>query len=92
MRRLILAVVGIFCFSGGAFAQQRVGNWVVDISGGYTEAYTGNDSGSIFGLYCVEACDFYLNTRTRCEEKVKTPLLINADSGSTYVMSSCIHI
>ena len=43
-------------------------------------------------MYCFEACDFYLNTRTRCEEKAKIPVLINSDSASTYVTSSCIHL
>lgn len=95
MRGLIAAVaVGILCFSDGARAdKQRVGDWILDIGRTYTEAFTSNNSGSTFGLFCGDgSCSFYLDTGTKCEENSKTPMLINADSGSTYVIALCIHI
>src|SRR5581483_11273653 len=52
-----------------------------------------NDSGSTFGFFCYgDSCTFYVDTNVRCAEKSKTPMLINAESGSTYVVSVCVHL
>lgn len=73
--------------------QQRVGDWTVDVSRSYAEAFTGNDSGSTFGLICLTGtCLFYLDNSVRCKENSKTPMLINADSGATYVIATCLHL
>lgn len=88
-----MALAVFFGIIGSAHAQkQRVGSWTVETADAYTEAFTGNDSGSTFGFLCIAGtCSFYLDTNTRCEEDSKTPLLVNANSGSTYVVSSCLH-
>lgn len=95
MKRLVSVVAGILCFCGGAHVEaQQIGDWTVDIgTGGYTEAFTGNESGSTFGLICIGgSCSFYLDTNTRCNEGATIPILTNSDSGATYVNSVCIHL
>jgi hypothetical protein len=91
---LAVAVAGMFCFSGGALADKwQVGSWMVDIGTTYAEAYTANDSGSTFGFFCYGgSCGFYLDTGARCDENSKTPYLINAESGSTFVIGTCVHL
>jgi hypothetical protein len=94
VRNIVAAFATMYFLSSSAFAQlhnQRIGDWAVDISGTYSEAYTSNSSGSSFGLLCIDSCTFYLDSGIQCTENAKTPFLVNADSGSTFVISSCIH-
>lgn len=90
--RYLAVIAAALVFSTHAEAQsRRIADWTVDITATYAEAFTGNASGSTFGLYCFGAddCLFYVDTRTTCNEGAETPLLVNASSGSTYVIGTC---
>lgn len=93
MRGLLVTMLSLMVWtSGNAWAdKQRVGDWTLDTRAGFSEAFTGNDSGSMFGFLCSDTCIFYLDTGTQCHENGKIPMLVNANSGSTYVMSTCVH-
>lgn len=96
MNRFIAFFMGMFCFSSAVYAdKQIIGDWVLDVGGGtsYAEAFTGNDSGSTFGLLCTSAdCLFYIDMNLKCTEGGKIPMLINSSSGSTYISSTCVHL
>jgi hypothetical protein len=93
MKRFLVAAGMTFFCSSAIADEQHVGDWIVDFGGTYTEAFTANQSGSTFGLFCMSgSCTFYLDTNTRCSEGGSIPMLINSDSGATYVLSSCFHL
>lgn len=74
-------------------APQQYGDWVVTLSGEYQEAYTGNDSGSTFGLFCFNgACEFYVDSNNPCTENAAIPMLINSETGALSVKSKCVHL
>lgn len=91
MKRVIACVVMIF-LSGTAWAdKQRIGDWILDIEDKYAEAYTSNDSGSVFGFLCVgESCSAYVDARTECDDDAKTTMLVNSEAGATYIVTRCI--
>lgn len=86
--------VAMMCLAGSVWAEKQIiGDWVLDIQPGLSEAYTGNNSGSTFGFLCgTESCSAYLDTKDTCDEGVNIPMLINAESGSAYVLAKCAHI
>lgn len=68
-------------------------NWVVDISGQTTEAYTANDSKSSFGVFCAgEQCLFYLHQALNCEPGTKYSVLINSQTVATALSMECTRI
>jgi hypothetical protein len=91
-RQLAFVLLGLFSIFSIASAQvQRFGSWRVDFGADQSDAYTSNDSGSVFGFFCYEnSCTFYLNTGSTCKENSRIPLLINADSGSNYSIGTCV--
>ena len=92
MKRIGFALVMI-CLSGSVWAdKQTIGDWVLDIQSEFSEAYTGNDSGSTFGFLCgSDSCSAYLDVKSHCDENSSIPMLINAESGSAYVSAKCTH-
>jgi hypothetical protein len=68
-------------------------NWVVDISGQTTEAYTANDSKSSFGVFCAgEQCMFYLHQALNCEPGTKYSVLLNSQTVATALSMECTRI
>ncbi len=92
MRRFGFGVV-MMCLAGAVWAEkQTIGDWVLDVRPGFSEAYTGNNSGSVFGFLCsTDSCSAYLDTKDSCDEGASIPMLINAESGSAYVLAKCTH-
>lgn len=92
MKRIGFALV-MMSLSGSVWAdKQNIGDWIVDVQPGLSEAYTGNDSGSVFGFLCsADSCSAYLDVNSQCDENSSIPMLINAESGSAYVTAKCTH-
>ena len=68
-------------------------NWVLDISGQTTEAYTANDSNSSFGVFCAgEQCLFYLHQALNCEPGTKYSVLLNSQTVATALSMECTRI
>ena len=68
-------------------------NWVVDISGQTTEAYTANDSKSSFGVFCAgDQCLFYLHQALNCEPGTKYSVLLNSQTVATALSMECTRI
>ncbi len=68
-------------------------NWVVDISGQTTEAYTANDAKSSFGVFCAgEQCLFYLHQALNCEPGTKYSVLVNSQTVATALSMECTRI
>lgn len=68
-------------------------NWVVDISGQTTEAYTANDSNSSFGVFCAgEQCLFYLHQALNCNPGTKYSVLMNSQTVATALSMECTRI
>jgi hypothetical protein len=68
-------------------------NWMLDISGQATEAYTANDSNSSFGVFCAgEQCLFYLRQALNCEPGTKYSVLINSQTVATALSMECTRI
>ena len=89
--RISALCISLLFFSNTAIANKvPVGDWTLDVGDNYTEAFTGNVSGSTFGFFCYgESCSFYVNTNTKCDQDAQIPILINSDSGATFVNTSC---
>lgn len=85
--------LAMMCLAGSVWAEkQPIADWVLNVQPGFSEAYTGNDSGSTFGFLCsTDSCSAYLDTKDRCDEGANIPMLINAESGSAYVLAKCTH-
>lgn len=69
-----------------------VKDWVVETEGdGTAGAHTSNDSGSTFGVFCSDkdSCIAYLDSSTGCEDKSKSPVLVNSDSGAQSFDATC---
>src|SRR5574340_1118821 len=92
MHRTTLILV-MTLVSGSAMADKvRLGDWVLETEENYAEAFTANASGSQFGFLCLDdSCQFYLDTKTKCDDKTQIPMLINSDSGAVYVNTTCMH-
>ena len=68
-------------------------NWMLDISGQTTEAYTANDSKSSFGVFCAgEQCLFYLHQALNCEPGTKYSVLLNSQTVATALSMECTRI
>ena len=90
----ILASALIFiCSQANAGEKVAYQNWIVDMSGVTTEAYTANDSNSSFGLFCSgEKCLFYLHQALQCQPNAKYSVLMNSATLSTALSMQCTQI
>lgn len=80
---------------GLAHANEKVPyqNWMVDISGQTTEAYTANESKSSFGVFCAgERCLFYLHQALQCEPGMKYSVLLNSQTVSGALSMECTRV
>jgi hypothetical protein len=73
-------------------ATERHADWRVQASSTFVEAYTTNDSGSVFGILCTSAerCGFYLDNRTSCDDGDSYVALLNAKAVSAPTLT-CRH-
>lgn len=94
LRVMVGAMLGFFVAGGTALGQpQRIGDWTLDLSDSYGEAFTVNDSGSRFGFLCSrESCSFYLDFGLSCRRDSRVVMLVNAEAGATYVVSRCVGV
>jgi hypothetical protein len=68
-------------------------NWMLDIGGKTTEAYTANDSKSSFGVFCAgEQCFFYLHQALNCDPGTKYSVLMNSQTVATALSMECTRI
>ena len=80
----VLAAFPLLCA-----AQAQFGDWVASKSNNILEAYTAIESGSQFGILCMEKCVWYLDAQTKCVEHHEYPVLINAEAGADYLSMRC---
>jgi hypothetical protein len=85
----LIFVLQLTC--GGVHAEPKaVRDWVVDLTSKYSEAYTYNDSKSLFGLYCTEKCFFYISPKEiSCEEGADSVVLVNSKNSAQAVTGVC---
>lgn len=92
MKRVSFLLVAALMVGSAWADKQKIGQWILDVGAQYSEAYTGNDSGSVFGFLCdANTCSSYLDVQARCEKDSHAPMLVNSESGSTYVVTKCVH-
>jgi hypothetical protein len=65
------------------------GSWRTSDEGDYTEAYTGNESGSTFGILCGKTCIFYVDMQTTCNDGEAYPAMVNSQAGAVTVSLKC---
>lgn len=76
-----------------AAAPFQVGNWYVDLGETYTEAFSVNSSGSVFGVFCSsEKCAFYTDLKTGCDDGHEYQALSNSSTGAVAVTLRCVQI
>ena len=93
MNKLLLTV--LILFSTASIAGEKVAyqNWIVDMNGATTEAYTANDSKSSFGVFCAaDKCLFYLHQALQCHPGAKYSVLMNSTTLSTALSMQCTQI
>jgi hypothetical protein len=84
-----LALMLALASSPAGAREARHGDWIADEGRDYTEAYTSNESGSVFGLLCGRGCLFYLNILHKCDQGSAYPAMINSDAGAYPVELKC---
>lgn len=86
--------IGALCLSCQSIAESfPVNDWVVETYGQAVEAFTGNDSGSTFGLFCAKnSCFSYIDVNIKCVEDDKATFLLNSDSGASHLITDCTHL
>jgi hypothetical protein len=90
MKHALALALAIAIASAPAYARKATyGDWIAEEAGDYTEAYTSNESGSVFGLICGRECVFYLNILHKCERGDSYPAMINSDAGAYSVDLKC---
>lgn len=72
--------------------EERYGDWTAARLGTGWAAYTGNESGSKFGIFCKDGCIAYLNAQTKCDDKEEYPALVNSSDGAFSVTFECVTI
>ena len=93
MNKLLLTI--LILFSTASIAGEKVAyqNWIVDMNGATTEAYTANDSKSSFGVFCAaDKCLFYLHQALQCQPGAKYSVLMNSATLSTALSMQCTQI
>jgi len=87
---IFLSLLSLPAIAGEKVAYQ---NWIVDMSGNTTEAYTANDSKSSFGVFCAaDKCLFYLHQALQCQPNAKYSVLMNSATVSTALSMQCTQI
>lgn len=93
MRKLLLSIICLLSFQAYAGDKVAYQNWIVDMNGATTEAYTANDSKSSFGVFCAaDKCLFYLHQALQCQPGAKYSVLMNSATLSTALSMQCTQI
>jgi len=94
MKRLApVLLVLLWAICGLAQAQKsQVEDWIVDLSGSYSEAFTTNDSNSVLGIYCMDRCMAYVDPNINCDVNGKYSIFVNAAAGAVVVDATCVHL
>ncbi|VAX13880.1 hypothetical protein MNBD_GAMMA24-1721 [hydrothermal vent metagenome] len=89
----ILIALMLFSVSDISLAERlHTGDWTVDYSGAFNEAYTENAAGKSIGFWCSTEennCFFYLRTNTQCKENSRTLMEAKTEAGKTKVELLC---
>lgn len=93
MKKLLLSLACFLSFQALAGEKVAYQNWIVDMNGVTTEAYTANDSKSSFGVFCAaDKCLFYLHQALQCQPNTKYSVLMNSATVSTALSMQCTQI
>jgi hypothetical protein len=93
MKKLLLFFWVVFAHQAIANEQFAYQNWVADIGGKTTEAYTIADPSTSFGTFCSgDQCLFYLHQGLSCAPGMKYSVLMNSLSISTALTMECTQI
>jgi len=93
MKKLLFILAAIYSLQAYAGEKVAYQNWVVDMNGVTTEAYTANDSKSSFGVFCAaDKCLFYLHQALQCQPNAKYSVLMNSASLSTALSMQCTQV
>lgn len=93
MKKLLLLLCSFLSFQSYAGEKVSYQNWIVDMNGATTEAYTANDSKSSFGVFCAaDKCLFYLHQALKCQPNAKYSVLMNSATVSTALSMQCTQI
>jgi hypothetical protein len=85
----------LLCLSTWSMAAEKVPyqQWVVEVNGMNTEAYTVNDSKDSFGLFCSGTqCLFYLHQNFQCQPGGTYAVLMNSASVSGALKMQCTQV
>ena len=67
-------------------------SWLVEDRTSFTLAYTENQSGSAFGMYCDDQCGWFVNFNLECEQGEQYRAMLNATDGARPLTLNCVHI
>lgn len=90
MKHAFATVLALLIAGAPASGKSAYGDWQAEDLGDDTEAYTRNESGSVFGLLCGRECVFFVNLARKCEQDHDYPAMINSDAGAYPVELKCI--
>jgi hypothetical protein len=69
---------------------RSVRDWNVDLQVKFSEAYTYNETRSLFGMYCMEKCVFYISPKEiTCVDGATSVVLINSKHFAKAVTGVC---
>lgn len=72
--------------------KRRYGQWTTNDVGDYAEAFTGNESGSVFGVLCGTSCVVYVDFQSACVHGSNYSVMINSPSGAAPVELKCYEL
>lgn len=88
-----MAILLMICVPfSSANAQSKYANWTVNDEKDYSEAFTGNDSGSVFGVLCGTVCTSYVDLQTVCEQDHRYTAMINSKAGAFSIELTCYEL
>lgn len=89
----VLSAFVLCSISTVVFAERiKTGDWTVDYSSTFNEAYTENAAGKSIGFWCSTEennCFFYLRTNSSCKENSRPIIAAKTDAGKTKIELLC---
>lgn len=74
-------------------APYKIGDWSVDVSNEYSEAYIYNGTNSLFGMICYDKCLFYISpSKISCIENAKYQVFMNAENEAISIDTECLKL
>jgi hypothetical protein len=97
MRKICLILglsISLLFFASHAIAQKKnIGHWRIDLTSDYSEAFTSNETDSMFGMWCTQKCVFYISpNKISCEVGSKYTVLMNSDRHAGSIETNCLKI